>query len=633
MGTFRVRATVVTVVLAVATAGLATAPIAGAAADKKVTLTALCTRGSSDGTMEGCSNPFSVTLSKGGGTFQVSFSEDEVAGTGDQWRAAGWNAATTSTLLLGEPLTGQKVGFEVTGAIDGPSAGALMTVGALALLRGDKVKKDVTMTGSINPDGTIGPVGGISLKVDGAVAAKKKTMLIPDGQRNSEDPNTGETIDVIADGRDKGIDVREVSDIYQAYKAFTGKKLPRLSGTDTELSPASYDKLKSLTESWTAEFVSLDAEFAALDPAIQSVEIVVGLASGAVDASERSDQLGKEGVQAGAYLKAVEAAALANAAVKAGQALQVYVNQGVEAFVSQVESSAAIDAKISAFFNGLKNFKPKTLSEASGLMGAYGTAIDALTLVGEASALFDAANAGTTEDEVLTNALLGAAYLETAGTMIDAAKELQQFSSDLPGPPVKATKDLDPTADFFRKAAQANLDAFDNLIVAPAATENGVSEDIIRQSLSANDTDYSLALSGSNTIGQAIDDHIKDKTAAAYANLGGATALYARSATLLAKYYSLNALIDDNGTIIGVSHESALTTALENGQKAAAGAISVLRDKKTDPGLEVGAFEIAGVEREGDTSQKLDALGNLFSSYIGARVLAYLGGFPKAGLR
>jgi hypothetical protein len=224
-------------------------------------------------------------------------------------------------------------------------------------------------------------------------------------------------------------------------------------------------------------------------------------------------------------------------------------------------------------------------------------------------------------------------YLEVAGTSIDAAKELQDFSSDLAGPPVKATKDLDATADFFRKAAEANVDAFDSLIVSQLATDNGVSEDIVRQALSANDFDYGLALNGSSTIGQAIDDFIKDKTAAAYANLGGATALYARSATLLAKYYSLNAQVDDNGTIIGVAHESALTNALETAEGAAAGAITVLRAKKADPALAAGDFEIAGVEREGDVGQKLEALSDLFSAYIGARVLAYLGGFPTQGLK
>ncbi len=633
MRTHRIRATVATVAIAaVSTAGLVAAPAAVAQGAKKVTLTALCTRGSADGTAIGCTSEFTVSLSSGGSGFRVSFSEDEVAGTGDQWRAAGWNAATTATLLTGEPLTGKKAEFEISGEIDGPSAGALMTVGVLSLIRGDKVKKNVTMTGAINPDGTIGPVGGIPHKVAGAVEAKKTVMLIPDGQRNSVDPNTGELVDVVDLGRDEGVEVQEVADIYAAYEAFTGEQLPRITGNETDLSRDAYDKLESLTGAWTAELNSSAGQFGALDPAIQSNPLVAGFAAAASDAGARADQLSTEGVQAGAYVKAVEAAALANAAVKTGQALQIYLTQGLDPFVSQINSSAAIADKAEAFFDGLKNFKPKTLSEASGLMSAYGNALDALAISGQADLYFEAAGQGTTEDEILGAALLGALYKEVAATIIDAADELQDFSSDLPGPPVKA-KGLDPIADFFRKASQANLEAFDTLIIQEAATANGVSDDVIRNALVAQDFDYLLTLSGSNTIGTTIDDFITDKTAAAYANLGGSTILYARSATLLAKYYSLDAEVDDSGSVIALGHEQALANALDIGEEQGAGAITVLRDKKTDPAIVVASFEIAGVDREGDLDAKLDALSGFFEVYVNARLLAYLGGFPKAGLR
>src|SRR5665213_864346 len=100
-----------------------------------------------------------------------------------------------------------------------------MTIGVLSLLRGDKLDNDITMTGTINPDGTVGPVGGIPYKIQGVIAAHKKRMLIPTGQRNSPD-DAGKLVDVVAAGQAKGIAVTEVSDIYAAYKAFTGKDLP-----------------------------------------------------------------------------------------------------------------------------------------------------------------------------------------------------------------------------------------------------------------------------------------------------------------------------------------------------------------------------------------------------------------------
>src|SRR5438067_7192950 len=54
-------------------------------------------------------------------SLRVDFSEDEVAGLGDQSRAASWNAVTVATLLTGAPLEG-RYRFEIQGQIDGPSA-------------------------------------------------------------------------------------------------------------------------------------------------------------------------------------------------------------------------------------------------------------------------------------------------------------------------------------------------------------------------------------------------------------------------------------------------------------------------------------------------------------------------------
>ncbi len=76
------------------------------------------------------------------------------------------------------------VSFEYEGKVDGPSAGALMTIGVLAAVRGDTPKPDAAMTGTINPDGTIGPVGGIRFKIEGAAEKGMKLVLIPAGIRS-----------------------------------------------------------------------------------------------------------------------------------------------------------------------------------------------------------------------------------------------------------------------------------------------------------------------------------------------------------------------------------------------------------------------------------------------------------------
>lgn len=76
--------------------------------------------------------------------------------------------------------------------IGGPSAGGIMTLALTTALHNlvhpeDPWHLDPTVagTGTINPDGTIGPVGGIPAKAEGAAAAGIKTFLYPAGQDNA----------------------------------------------------------------------------------------------------------------------------------------------------------------------------------------------------------------------------------------------------------------------------------------------------------------------------------------------------------------------------------------------------------------------------------------------------------------
>ena len=66
--------------------------------------------------------------------------------------------------------------------IGGPSAGGALTVATIAAINKWPLKPDVVMTGMINPDGSIGPVGGIPFKLEAAAAENATLFLIPEGQ-------------------------------------------------------------------------------------------------------------------------------------------------------------------------------------------------------------------------------------------------------------------------------------------------------------------------------------------------------------------------------------------------------------------------------------------------------------------
>ncbi|ASJ14978.1 S16 family serine protease [Thermococcus radiotolerans] len=126
--------------------------------------------------------------------------------------------------------------------IGGPSAGGTMTVGIIAALEGWKVNPKVMMTGMINPDGTIGPVGGILEKASAAHDVGAQLFLIPQGQRiqyvqETQKKEIGgiveintqtKKVDVVDYAKERwGLTVIEIKDIYNAVYYFTGHKIPR----------------------------------------------------------------------------------------------------------------------------------------------------------------------------------------------------------------------------------------------------------------------------------------------------------------------------------------------------------------------------------------------------------------------
>ncbi len=102
---------------------------------------------------------------------------------------------------------------------DGPSAGAAMTVAFLAVLRGDAIQRGVSITGSIQSNGQIGPVGKIADKVRAAAREGYRTVLVPQGQLYSSQWNLEKL------GLDLNVTVKEVSTIDDAYELMTGRKL------------------------------------------------------------------------------------------------------------------------------------------------------------------------------------------------------------------------------------------------------------------------------------------------------------------------------------------------------------------------------------------------------------------------
>ncbi|MBS7612634.1 hypothetical protein KEJ48_00060 [Candidatus Bathyarchaeota archaeon] len=131
-------------------------------------------------------------------------------------------------------------GEEEVEVVDGPSAGLPITVGIISALRRENISDIVYATGTINLDGSIGAVGGISEKALAASKKGAKIFIVPKGQSKIiiYEKKEGEVLPgfkiiryvpkevTLKDYlKTQGFDVEvfEVSNIVEAYNLYTKK--------------------------------------------------------------------------------------------------------------------------------------------------------------------------------------------------------------------------------------------------------------------------------------------------------------------------------------------------------------------------------------------------------------------------
>lgn len=199
-----------------------------------------------------------VARTEGGGTIgtaatiSVSVSDDGSGGvfldtqplTGTDMQGSARIAARVAASTTGYALEEHDFYFVVRSdspVISGPSAGSVMALAATVALEnlhrepGEErweISKDVMVTGTISPDGSIGPVGGILEKARAAAGEGAGLFLVPEGQGQvrprtdaGPDLSEGEAVNVSAFCRaEVGIQCREVGGLEELVRLATGHR-------------------------------------------------------------------------------------------------------------------------------------------------------------------------------------------------------------------------------------------------------------------------------------------------------------------------------------------------------------------------------------------------------------------------
>ena len=291
-------------------------------------------------------------------------------------QASARTAAIIASTVLGEnPLTmDYYVSVESPSIIiGGPSAGAALTLAIMSAISGYPVNGSVMITGMINPDGTIGPVGGVKEKLEAAASVGMKIFLVPVGQsvvqeniveRRRIGPFIIRTvkpveIDLVEYGRKLGVTVIEVSNIIEAAKYLLNMEIAEKPLEDIELKLS--DQAKSLLTKQITEFKN----------AYENIKSRIKEASGVIadvlreaDARYRSAlKLSGEGKLYSATSMLFQAVYLVDFAYR----LQEYYERGegvIQEFLSEVNSTInSISSKVYAV-------KPTKLSDVEVLIAS-----------------------------------------------------------------------------------------------------------------------------------------------------------------------------------------------------------------------------------------------------------------------
>lgn len=182
----------------------------------------------------------------------VGVAEQFPGGAGKTWKASVWIASRKAAQTVGRELIDYAFLASSTGFIDGPSAGALFTAGFMAAIMGDQVNPQASMTGTVNPDGTVGMVGGLEHKFRAAIKAGKKLLGYPEGNKRFKNKK-GLVVDLEDLAAEHGAKAVPIRDIYQAYKLLTGKTFAYRKGVDPKemvMGKSIHPVIQQMTKRW-----------------------------------------------------------------------------------------------------------------------------------------------------------------------------------------------------------------------------------------------------------------------------------------------------------------------------------------------------------------------------------------------
>lgn len=570
---------------------------------------------------------------------EVGVFEEMAGGTGSQWRAGVWVSAFVAANTLGKDLTDFQFSAASGGYIDGASASGLMAGGFLATMTGEKIDPNVTMTGIINPDGTIGPVGGIPEKFKGSMEKGKKKLGYPIGMRWAKSAETGKTVDLVELAKQGGAEAVEIASVHDVYRLLTGKMLPEPLPVDAKemtIDDETISKMDAKYKEWQSRLANEWSALLQLDQAGRLPATLVAMSKLAQERAAEAEKFHKQGLVAVAYMKMLSAWVYAASATDTYDVLTKVQAGDITGAIAALGALDALDETTLEVFKKIGTIKPNTLGGHLLMMGAYQAALRGWGFKVFASqsvaqtrqfirmlASTDKAMLASPEvaDKIVQQVAPTVLYIgKTVADTILASQKLE-FESEKSVNYICSIPNVKRLSTSFASAGAAGVNYFETLLVEPLAKNSGVPMDSARNRVSMLEPDYLTAYMltkldrSEGVLGKLKTDWGENSVQWNLMLLAGNELAYFKSAELVAKYYSLNVKNDANGKFSGVEHEKAFINMLISAERAARASARAARIATGAIPVQAKlAYQIASVQKDGDINDKLDALAGFWSS-------------------
>ena len=572
------------------------------------------------------------------GAVSVGVSEEFAGGGGNQWRTATWLAAFNSTRTLGASLSDYEFDVHVGGHTDGPSAGMITTSTMLALMRNKPLRADTTMTGTINPDGTAGPVGGIVQKMQGAKAAGLKRFGFPIGCRNHKDMQTGQDVDLMTVGSGLGLEVKEIGDVYEGYEFLTGDTLPRTEGlAESEMEPSAQTQalLRAKLGVWKSR---VDREIANLKQEVKRTGVPAELSGPLIAEADKRYSAGetyeKNSFLTPALDSYAQAAIAVAVATRATTAFSYMFQNKLNDLIDGVNNAQKVKGDVDALGQTLEvKAQNKTRGGQVSTAAAFTFYVNArsATMIGDdfldgAVDLLKKLESGkiqpTTEARValMERILVPTLYYDMASVYMDYSRDMLDLIADEgTGKPMEPVA-VDRMVGGYASASSAVLAYFDALITNELAKDKGISPDEAKAAIANREGDYYLATKANSLSEYAPKTGVSDGVK--LMRLAAASVAYLDGAKLVNKWYSLDGHFDSKGQLV-LENRRALTAQLDLARRTARE--SAARAKSANgvvPTPARLAFQMATAQREGSDEDKLEALAAYWQSSFWSELAA-----------